>query len=223
VTPAAPPLVAATMGDDHYARPQAGDQPWRASGRGQQAAPGGAQMSEMRIVSSNREQMSRDTLGGGAVAGLAGGIAVSIFMAIGAALRGQDLWIGFKMAAYPFLHERVMSPGFDAPAVAAGLFCHFTVSVIWGVLFAVAVYGLSKAATIGLGALWGIVVWLGMFYLVLPLVGMGGTAQKVPVGGAITEHVLFGLVMGLAFVPFQEPQLAGHPWWWHRQAPTPAH
>jgi len=35
-----------------------------------------------------------------------------------------------------------------------------------------------------LGALWGIVVWLGMYYVVLPLVGMGQVARSVPLAMA---------------------------------------
>lgn len=142
-------------------------------------------------------------LGGGAVAGVVGGIVVSVLMFIMAAARGQNLWVGAKMGAYPFLRDRVMAPGFDAGAVVLGLVDHFAVSIIWGILFALVAFGLSRRATIGAGAVWGIVVWFAMCYAVLPIVGAGALVRGMLVRGAIVEHVVFGLGVGLGFLPFQ--------------------
>ncbi|MDB4953042.1 MAG: hypothetical protein JWO36_611 [Myxococcales bacterium] len=143
---------------------------------------------------------------GGIVAGMIGGIAIALFLIIGNLASGRSVWQGLKGAGTPFLHERAAQPGFDLVAVVVGVLSHFAVSIVWGVLFALVFYGLSRGATMVAGVFWGIVVWLGMFYVVLPLVGMGQVAQTVPVGVAVFEHVLFGVALALGFLPFQEPR-----------------
>src|SRR5206468_1344331 len=108
-----------------------------------------------------------------------------------------------KGAGAPFLGERAMQPGFDGAAVLVGVVSHFAVSIVWGALFALLFYGLSRAATVAAGFLWGFVVWIGMFYVVLPIVGLGDMPSHIPVANAIIEHVIFGIVVALAFLPFQ--------------------
>lgn len=143
---------------------------------------------------------------GGIVAGVIGGAVIAVAMAAAALARREDLWVGMKAAAAPFLGERALRPGFDAGAVALGAACHFAISIAWGVLFAVLFHGLSRIATVVAGALWGLVVWFGMYDVVLPAVGLERMASEAPVGSAILLHVLFGLSVGLGFLPFQEPR-----------------
>lgn len=148
-------------------------------------------------------QDRRHALGGGMVAGVLGGIAIAVVLVVGALAKGQDIWPAFKGAAAPFLGERATTPGFDGPAVLLGILCHFAVSIGWGVLFAAIFFGLSRGATIAVGALWGIVVWLGMYYVLLPLVGQSQMARNEPVAMAIVSHVIFGLAVAIGFLPFQ--------------------
>jgi hypothetical protein len=157
-------------------------------------------MEDVRSVESERW---RRGIGGGFVAGIVAGLVLSVFMTAMNLSQGKDLWVGMKGAALPFLGERVHQPGFDATAVPLGILCHFAVSVGWGMLFGVIAYGLSKGMTVVAGAVWGIVVWLGMYYAVLPLVGAGEVTRNTPVPMAIATHVLFGLVVGLGFLPYQ--------------------
>jgi len=144
-------------------------------------------------------------IGGGVVAGIIGGIVLAIILSILYVTQHQSIWLAMKGAGAPYLHERATQPGFDAPAVLLGIVAHFVVSIVWGVLFALIVYGygLPKSATVLAGAVWGIVVWLIMYYVVLPLVGLGQMARSTPVGNAIILHVIFGLAVGLGFLPFQ--------------------
>jgi hypothetical protein len=161
-----------------------------------------------RVVgASDRKQAAK----GGAIAGLVGGAVLVVFALIMNLATGQDIWPGMKMPGFPFIGYRATLPGFDMGPVVVGLLSHFAVSIVWGVLFGVLVYGISKGATIVAGALWGIVVWLGMFYVVLPVVGLTLVARSVPVGFAVFEHVLFGLAVALAFLPFQRTRRTGWP------------
>ncbi len=149
---------------------------------------------------------------GGVIAGLVGGLFLSAMMTVMALAQHGDVWVGFKGAGRPFLGERMIQPGFDAVAVLVGFASHLAVSVTWGLLFGLLFYGWSKGMTVVLGALWGIVVWLGMYYVILPLVGLSSVARSVPIGAAIFFHVLFGLVVGIAFLPFQrEARLRARP------------
>lgn len=155
---------------------------------------------------------ARHALKGGVVAGIIGGVAMSVFMMAMNVFKGQDIWMGAKMPALPLLGERAMEPGFDAWPVLLGMMSHFGVSIGWGVLFALLVFGLARGATVAAGALWGVVVWLGMFYVVLPIVGAGAVVKMMPVGIAIFEHVLFGLAVGIGFLRFQRArQPPSHP------------
>ncbi len=140
---------------------------------------------------------------GGAVAGLIGGAAVSLLVAVASALHGQDVWSGVKVAAYPFMGNRVLSPGFDAAACALGLLAHFGVSVVWGLLFAGLAFGLPRWATVGFGAVWGLLVLFVMSYLVLPLAGAMRVEELMKVRPAVLEHLTFGVALGLGFLPFQ--------------------
>jgi len=156
----------------------------------------------MASSSVERQELARVS-GGGIVAGLAGGLFLVALLLVTTALKGQNLWPVFKGASTPLFHERAMQPGFDAAPVLAGAFFHFLISAGWGWLFAVICFGLSRPATLVAGALWGIVVWLGMYYVLLPMVQLRAMARSAPVGMAIIEHVLFGLVLAAAFLPFQ--------------------
>jgi hypothetical protein len=144
--------------------------------------------------------------GGGIIAGIVGGAVDSAALLISSVMKHHDTWLVLKGAAAPFIGQRAMRPGFDPFAVFTGLAAHFTVSMIWGVLFALLVFGLSRGSTILAGVLWGFVVWIGMFYVVLPLVGLGAMPKQVPVGAAIFQHVIFGLAVAAGFLPFQRRQ-----------------
>jgi uncharacterized protein DUF6789 len=156
----------------------------------------------MATASTERGEFARVSAGG-VVAGLISGVFLSLVLLASLTFHGQSSWVAFKGASAPFFHERAMQPGFDAGPVVVGFIAHFVISAGWGFGFAVVCYGLSRGATMVAGALWGIVVWLGMYYVLLPLIGLGEIAQHVPVGQAILEHVMFGVVLAAAFLPFQ--------------------
>lgn len=154
-------------------------------------------------------QQTKLAFRGGVVAGIVGGLAVSLFMLLMSLTSGRDIWRGMKVAGAPFTGEQAMEPGFDAPTVIVGLLSHFAVSIVWGVLFALVFFGLSKVGTMFAGVFWGFIVWITMFYVVLPMVRMGDITRSTPVSLAILEHVLFGIVVAAAFLPFQRPQPGG--------------
>lgn len=142
---------------------------------------------------------------GGAAAGLAGGVTLTVLAIAQAVITGADAWPALKGAALPVFGTRVFEPGFDLLPVIFGVSNHFAISMVWGVVFAVLAYGLSRLATLAASVGWGLVVWFTMYFIVLPFSGWGDVARATPVGIAVFDHLLFGLALGIAFLPFQRP------------------
>ncbi|HKE16868.1 MAG TPA: hypothetical protein VKB80_18465 [Kofleriaceae bacterium] len=153
----------------------------------------------------NRANRNR-AIGGGILAGLIAGALMTAYMMAMNVHQGRDLWLALKGAGTPILHDRARDPGFDAYAVLIGGGVHFAISALWGLVFSILFFGASRLGTVALGAAWGIVCWLVMFYLVLPIAGMSAVPKMVPIGQAILEHVGFGLAIAIAFLPFQRPR-----------------
>ena len=154
---------------------------------------------------SRKGDLSR-AVAGGIAAGIFAGLVLNLTMAGLAIATGGDVWSAFKGAGTPFLGERSAQPGYDPLAIAVGVFGHYLVSVTWGVIFAMLAYGFSRGATLVLGLLYGIVVWFGMFFIVLPMVGLGAMTDYGMNAISIASHVLFGFALALGFLPFQLPR-----------------
>jgi hypothetical protein len=140
----------------------------------------------------------------GLFAGLVGGVVLAVFritMALGA---GGDAWHPLEMAAAPLLGERALVPGFDLSAFVLGTILHFAIAAMWGGGFGFFFHGLAARGTVIAGALFGLVVWFTMMYVVLPLADLAELAASAPVRDALIGHVLFGLGLGIAYAPFQE-------------------
>lgn len=142
---------------------------------------------------------------GGAVGGMAGGLAMTVFAVAHALISRVDAWPALKLAALPLFGTRVLAPGFDFFPVLIGISNHFAISMVWGAVFAVLAYGLPRVATLAAAFAWGLVVWFGMQFVALRLIGWGDVTASMPIGLALFEHLLFGLAMGIGFLPFQRP------------------
>jgi hypothetical protein len=143
----------------------------------------------------------------GGFAGIAAGLFLTAFMTVMSAAGKKDIWYGIKGASAPFLRERAMQPGFDLWPVVLGLTSHLVVSAIWGILFAILFYGASRFVAIVGGVLWGFVVWIGMYYVVLPIAGLSSMQEDAPVGRAIAFHLFFSMAMTAAYLAY--PRLFG--------------
>src|SRR5689334_18833076 len=108
----------------------------------------------------------------GIIAGIAAGVALTLVMLGVAIAIGQDPWLVAKSAALPFLGAAASTPGFDLTAVLVATLAHFAVAVAWGVLFALLLYRAPKAITVMAGPFFGVLVFIAMFYAVLPAIGL---------------------------------------------------
>ncbi|HMI85502.1 MAG TPA: hypothetical protein VK550_15505 [Polyangiaceae bacterium] len=145
---------------------------------------------------------TRRALTRGMLAGVAAGILLTLMMTLMSAAGGKDIWYGIKGAAAPFFGQQAMQPGFDALPVLIGLISHLVISAAWGALFALVVEGWSRSTTIIAGVLWAFVVWIGMYYLVLPVVGLSSMQDDAPVGRAIAFHLIFAAALTTAYLVY---------------------
>jgi hypothetical protein len=158
------------------------------------------------MVKSSTE--ARRAIPGGVFSGLVAGVALTTMIVIMSAARGKDVWYGIKGTAAPLIGESAMLPGFDLAAVWLGLVSHLMISIGWAIGFALVAYGLRRSATIAAGAAWGVVVWLGMYYVVLPMVGLASMRNDAPASRAIMFHVFFGLAVAGGLLLYR--RLTGH-------------
>ena len=143
---------------------------------------------------------SRRALIRGAVAGVTAGLILTLMMTVMSAAGGKDVWYGIKGAAAPFFGDRAMQPGFDLMPALVGLVSHLVISAGWGALFAVLIEGANRTVTTIAGVLWGFVVWIGMYYIVLPIVGLSSMQNDAPVGRAIAFHLIFSVALTAAYL-----------------------
>ena len=145
---------------------------------------------------------ARSALTRGVIAGIAAGIFLTIMMIVMSAAGGKDIWYGIKGASAPFFGTRAMQPGFDAIPVVVGFVSHLFISGGWGALFAIIVEGWNRTLTVITGVLWAFVVWIGMYYVVLPIVGLSSMQNDAPVGRAIAFHLIFTIALTVAYLVY---------------------
>lgn len=142
-------------------------------------------------------------LAGGLAAGVFAGAVLSVVMLIAAVAMGSDPWVSLKAASLPFLGEAAREPGFSLIPVLISTIAHFGVAVAWGLLFAALLYGASKAVTMMAGPFYGVLVFIAMFYAVLPALGLVEFARGTLNWLALIEHAIYGLALAIGFLPFQ--------------------
>jgi len=137
------------------------------------------------------------------LAGVVGGLVLSCFMLVVTLVNGDDAWLAIKAPAAPLLGARALKPGFDAVAAGAGVLSHFATSIVWGVLFGLLFFGLTKLGTLLAGACWSVVVWIAMRFVLLPGLGLADLGAGMSMGLEVFSHLLFGVSAAAAFLPYQ--------------------
>jgi hypothetical protein len=165
----------------------------------------------------------RRVIPGGIFAGVVGAAAMVAVVAVISVLHDHDVWASLKAAAAPLLGPRATQPGLDTFALLTAFVIHVAVAVGWGVLFAAFLDGQPRLTTALAGPVFGLIVWIAMFYLVLPIFGLGAMARHTPPVSSMIEHAFFGLGVAAGFMPFQRPitpKLVTPPRW---RVPTTRH
>ena len=146
-----------------------------------------------------------DVIGlGGALAGLAGGVAMAVVAALISASMGQDIWHESKrIAAIVYGPTAYAQPGFDLGPVLVGTLIHLLVSALLGALFGIVTrrwlhMTSDFGAPVLAGLMYGLLIWMVAYFAVLPLLNPALLEVYAPV--FIIQHVVYGVVTGLFYM-----------------------
>jgi hypothetical protein len=141
---------------------------------------------------------------GGAVAGLGGGLAMAVIAAIISSIIHADIWQEAKqIAAVVYGPAAVAEAGFDAGPVIVGTLIHLVMSALFGAVFGIFTRRVFKlpsdfGAPILAGLIYGLVIWMLAYFVVLPIVNPLLLQLYAP--AFIIQHVVYGAVTGLLYV-----------------------
>lgn len=138
-------------------------------------------------------------LGRGAALGIIAGLVFAAFeMIASAVLMGtQAFFMPLRMIGAMVLGPEALDPSYSIiTAGLAGVIVHVTLSVIYGMAFAVIAGGLkAQRHDVLLGVVFGFALWLFNFYVVAPRV-FPWFLESSPVVQLIAHTVFFGGVLG---------------------------
>jgi uncharacterized membrane protein YagU involved in acid resistance len=157
---------------------------------------------------------------GGAVAGIIAGIMMAMYaMLASATFLGQGLFTPLYGIASPLLGPAAMMQSmkqgiyFAGGPALLGLVIHMMWAALYGIIFALVASALHLKGVLAVmaGLVYGLLIFLVMSYIVLPVVGAGGMPGMVGYPSFILEHLIFGMVLGLwpVFRPQDLPNLPG--------------
>jgi len=136
----------------------------------------------------------------GVGAGVVGGVVGAAWGLLMSPILGTDIVRETRLAAGPLLGVAALEPGNAPLALIVGAASHMLVSVAWGVVFALCCGGRSPGKILLAGAPFGVVVWIAMFNVVLPLFGATWVVSGFSAARAMTEHVVYGLGVALGLL-----------------------
>ena len=146
-----------------------------------------------------------DVIGlGGAIAGLAGGVAMAVVAALLSASMGQDIWHESKrIAAIVYGPAALAQPGFDLGPVLVGTLIHLIVAALLGAIFGIVtrrwLHLTSDFGTpVMAGLVYGLLIWAAAYFVVLPL--LNPALLEVYPPAFIIQHLAYGVVLGLVYM-----------------------
>lgn len=91
---------------------------------------------------------------------------------------------------------------FDAVALILGLMGHMMNSIILAAFFGVIVsrLALSAAGTVGLGMAWGVAIFVGMWFVVIPAIDP--LMLNLNAAAFLAAHLMWGAALGLIWVRY---------------------
>ena len=139
--------------------------------------------------------------------GLIGGLVGSAVLAVIFVMKGM-------MGVMPEMDIIAMLSAMMGMGTAMGWIAHFMIgTVAWGGLFAVANDAIPGTSQTAKGVVLGLLAWLMMMVVVMPMAGGGIFGLNFGMMGAVLPlvlHILFGAVMGFvaAFLSEDSPKTA---------------
>jgi hypothetical protein len=140
---------------------------------------------------------------GGAVSGLAGGLAMAVVAALISLSIDGNIWLESKqIAAVVFGPAVTETPDFVAGPVIVGSLIHILVSVILGALYGILSRRVFKLPSdfgtpVLTGLIYGMVVWMIAYFVALPL--MNPTLLETYAPAFIIQNIVYGVATGLVY------------------------
>ena len=137
----------------------------------------------------------------------AGIIAGAVFMVVEMLLvqmaLGMSMWGPPRMIAAIVMGKGVLPPPetFDATIVMVAMVVHFVLSVVFAIPLVFIVRRMALGAGLGIGAVYGLTLYLVNFYLMTAIFPWFAMARNWV---SIATHILFGIVVAWAFLKLQK-------------------
>ena len=139
----------------------------------------------------------------GALAGLGGGLAMALIGALLTQALDQDGWLQLKVLASLVLGAAVAEQT-EAPAgsLAVGALIHLALAALLGVLFELIMRGSARLRPSHIvpevaGLVYGMLIWLVSFFLVIPIVCP--LLRQIDGPTLIIQHMVYGAITGLLY------------------------
>jgi len=139
------------------------------------------------------------------IGGVVAGVLFAIFgMLVAAATAGMEaLFLPLRMIGAMILGERALDPGFSFIAAgAAGVLLHIVMASIFGAVFGEVAsrpfLARSTTALVIAGSVYGLVLWLGNYYVIAPLAGWAWLPNQTdPLTQFVGHTLFFGAVLAI--------------------------
>jgi hypothetical protein len=142
-----------------------------------------------------------ENLKSGFLAGFIGTVVLSAMMVI----KGM-------MGVMPELDVAAMIGMMMGAPIAVGWIIHFMIGTIaWGGGFALLYDVIPGGSAVAKGIVFGVVAWLGMMIMIMPMAGAGFFGMNMGMMAPIMTlvlHIIFGAVMGVVYQSRATPALA---------------
>jgi uncharacterized OsmC-like protein len=132
----------------------------------------------------------------GVVGGVVAGLVMAVWLTVILWLAGSGFFTLLNLIANTFWRTAPLGPTFSLPAVLIALVVHLVVSVLFGVLIAVAASRLprSRSLVIAVGAVFGPLIWVVMQYGIWRALDPAA-ARVISWWIFGSAHLLFGLIV----------------------------
>jgi hypothetical protein len=139
----------------------------------------------------------------GALAGLGGGLAMTLIGALLSHALDQDRWLQLKVIASVIFGPAVATQlGFVAGPLTIGALIHLGLAASLGALFEILmrrvadrpfIYGLPEVA----GLMYGLLIWLVAFFAIIPV--LVPLLLQIYAPALLIQHLVYGAVTGLLY------------------------
>lgn len=149
----------------------------------------------LQLSLDNTSYQTKVRLTAGLLAGFISALSIIAVVTTILMLTGNDIWTAARLIATSVLGDAIGSGWLP---VVAGTAIHLLTGTLFGGLFAAFVPRMPANVYVVAGIIYGLLVWMVMGLVVLPLGAQLLVASSVNVAMLLFAHVIYGFVLGIA-------------------------